>query len=88
LLPTVPSDWYSEGKEIELHTFPTAYGTISIHVRSRIESRREIEMEYEFEAHEGWSRLKPFVVRFAPPGSEPKDVTFDAERRGTLRVEF
>ena len=88
LLPTVPSDWFAEGKEIEVEKFATAYGPISFHVRSHIESEGEIEMTYQFEPFAPQSPLKPFVVRFAPPGREPKDVTFDAERSGTVRVKF
>jgi hypothetical protein len=88
LLSTVPSDWFAEGQEIVLDDFPTAYGKISIHVRSRIKSRREVEMEYEWTPFTPRLPLKKFTVRFAPPGKRPQDVVFEPGQGGNVSASF
>jgi hypothetical protein len=87
LLSTVPSEWFAEGKEIKLEGFPTAYGTISLHVRSSVESRGEVVAEYQFDKFAG-GKSGSFWLRIAPPGRVPKDVEFLPGRSGSLRVTF
>lgn len=87
LLSTVPSDWFREGLEIKLEDFPTYYGKLSVHVLSRVESSGEIEIKYRFVAN-STRVLKKMVVRLAPPGFAPRDVSLAPKSEGTLRVEF
>lgn len=87
LLSTVPSDWFSEGKEIKLEGFPTYYGTLSIQVRSTIESAGEVEMAYHFVPNSNHS-LKQVIVRFAPPGFTPQDIAFVPEENGLIGGKF
>lgn len=88
LLPTVPGEWFAEGQEIVLENFPTAYGTLSVKVRSRIASAREITMEYRFEPFPGERVRREFRVRFVPPGGRPVEVRFDPAESGTVRAKF
>ena len=88
LLSTVPSDWFAEGKEIELKDFPTAYGRISVHVRSRIESRGEIDVDYHFVKSPG-AECRNFRIRIAPHGLAPRDEEFPcAGEWGKLQFSF
>ncbi|MEX2092640.1 MAG: hypothetical protein WD971_08175 [Pirellulales bacterium] len=87
LLSTVPSKWFAEGKEIVLDDFPTAYGKISVQVRSRVASRGEVKVEYQFDKLAGVN-CDTFWIRIAPPGRAPKDIKFSPDRVGTLRVAF
>ncbi len=87
LLSTVPSDWFAEGREFVLEDFPTAYGTISLRVRSHVESRGEIEAEYRFDRFAGVD-CKTISLRVAPPGHAAKDVQISPDKTGTLRVAF
>ncbi len=87
LLSTVPSEWFAEGQEIVLDDFPTAYGTISVRVRSRVASRGEVEVEYQFDKFAG-ENCGTFWIRIAPPGRAPKDVELSPDRASTLHVVF
>ena len=78
LLSTIPGHWLEEGKEIRLEDFPTAYGTISLKVKSHIESRGEIHVGFAFDRHlgkqaygedapEAWYGLDRIYLRLVPP---------------------
>ncbi len=47
-LSSIPGEWLSEGKEINLSHFPTAYGMFDLHIKSYISSRREIHVKYSY----------------------------------------
>jgi len=85
LLSNVPSDWLAEGREIVLKDFPTAYGVISLHVRSHAESRGQVEAEYQFHRFTG-AQCKTCSLRVAAPGRTPKDVRFSPANAGKLRI--
>jgi hypothetical protein len=85
LLSSVPAEWFGEGREIRLDDFPTAYGTLSLRTRSRVDSTGEIELEYRFEPN-GTRRLESLVVRVVPPGSHPRDTPIPPGTRGTIRI--
>ncbi|MCA9231079.1 MAG: hypothetical protein KDA57_10530 [Planctomycetales bacterium] len=87
LLSTVPGDWFAEGQEIVLTDFPTYCGMLSIRVLSKIESNREIAIDYEFTPN-GRRELNSIVVRFAPPGHVPQDVRMTPAGRGVIQVKF
>ncbi|HYD85589.1 MAG TPA: hypothetical protein VEA63_16090, partial [Opitutus sp.] len=88
LLPTVPADWFAEGKEIVLENFPTAYGVLSVRVRSLVASENKIAMEYRFEPFDEDFAPGRFRVRFAPAGKEMREVSFDPLQAGSLEVNW
>lgn len=87
LLSTVPSDWFGEGQEIVLRDVPTVYGKISIHVRSYVESRAEIVVDYDFSSVSEGDRRR-FWIRLAPPGRVPQDIPFDPSKSTPIRAKF
>ena len=88
LLSTVPSDWFAEGQEIVLENFPTAYGKISVKVRSRVESRGEVDVEYHFERLSD-AKCRNVRIRIAPPGFAPRDERLPATGDwGVLQLNF
>jgi len=88
LLSTVPSEWFAEGKVIELKDFPTAIGIISVTIRSEIRTKRTVTVEHSFTPHGSADVPRRFVIRIAPPHAEPKDIEFDPAVSGTIRVSF
>lgn len=72
LLANAPSDWYSDGREIVLERFPTAFGKISLRTRSAIDSEGRISLEYRFEKYPDVPRPQ-LRFRIAPPGYAPRD---------------
>ena len=92
LLSTVPSEWFEDGKEIELRDFPTAYGTISLNVRSAIGSKREILVEHRFVqfGQDGSQPKQPvkISVRIAPPNQKVIDLELDPASPGRQQVRF
>jgi len=90
VLPTVPGEWFDEGKEIVLKDFPTAYGTLSATIRSTIRTKRQIVMEYEFKPFDDAAsgKLKNFRVRLAPVGEQPVEIDFDPRKAGAVRATF
>ena len=88
LLGNVPSNWFSEGQQIKLVKFPTAYGTISLDVRSKIATNRKVAVDYHFERHEHF-KCRKFEIRVAPTGHVPRDVeVFGDDEWGTLELNF
>ena len=88
LLANVPSDWFAEGKEIELKDLPTAYGTIRLKVRSSIDSNGKVLIDYCLEPvkNAGCRRMR---IRVAPPGFAPRDVDLSADgARGAMELGF
>ena len=90
LLPTVPSDWFSQGKAIELSDFPTAYGVMSFKVESQIDRSGEILMTYRFSRHtrQDAHELKIIRVRFAPPGRPIQEIEFEPQESGEIRCKY
>jgi hypothetical protein len=90
LLPTVPSDWFSQGQVIELRDFPTAYGVISAKIESQIDDRGEIVLNYRLRrhAHRTEQEIKKFRVRFAPPNKPIKEIEFEPQGSGEIRCKF
>lgn len=86
-LSTVPSEWFAEGKEIMLTDFPTYYGIVTLHVVSRVESQRKIEVAYKFRPYQGAAR-KSLVVRLAPPGKMPRDWQAPSADEGAATIDF
>ena len=87
LLSTVPSEWFAEGKEIMLTDFPTYYGAVTLHVVSRVKSRRQIEVAYKFRPYQGATR-KSLVVRLAPLGKTPRDWRAPSANEGAATIDF
>jgi hypothetical protein len=87
LLSNVPSDWLAEGQEITLEDFPTAYGTISLRVRSHVESRGQVVAEYQFHRFTGVP-CNSLSLRVAAPGRVPKDIKLSPDKAGTIHIVF
>jgi len=89
LLPAVPADWLGEGREIVLEDMPTFYGRLSATIRSRVVSRKEIVMEYEFAPFASNDRMPlRFRLRCAPPGRTPQEISFVPLASGVVHVQF
>ncbi len=76
-LSSIPGEWLSEGKEINLSHFPTAYGMFDLHIKSYISSRREIHVKYSYSKVLGkdqstgkdlvaWNELNKILIRLVP----------------------
>ncbi len=76
-LSSIPGEWLSEGKEINLIHFPTAYGVFDLHVKSFISSKREIHVKYSYSKVLGkdkstgkelpaWNELNKILIRLVP----------------------
>lgn len=87
LLQCAPSEWFAEGEEIELYEFPTAYGTISLHTHSELQSHKKIWLEYEFKPAPG-TKCRNLRVRIAPPGHAPRDQSFAVKESGKLEFDY
>ncbi len=87
LFATAPCAWFAEGREIDLRDMPTNHGTLSVKVRSRITSAREVVMDYEFAPHVPGAKIK-ITARIAPPGEVMKEISFAAEERGAIATKF
>lgn len=87
LLPTVPSEWFAQGKVIELTDFPTSYGVISFKVKSDIDKTGDIVMSYRFRKHtqQHAHELKKVLIRFAPPSMPIKEIEFEPKESGEIR---
>ncbi len=90
ILPTVPSAWFAEGKQIELNNLPTAYGVLSARIESQIDTHREIKITYSFKKFENGQdyAAKKFRVRFAPPGEKVVELEFAPQNTDELTVKF
>ena len=88
LLSSVPTDWLSEGNVIELKDFPTAYGIVSVTVRSEIRTKSAVVIEYRFIPHGPADVPRKMTIRIAPPGVNAKDVVLDPTIGGVIRVSF
>jgi len=80
-LSSVPGDWLKEGKEIKLTGFPTAYGTFNLHVKSFINSKRQIQVDYKYTPVLGkdpatgkdllaWNTLDKILIRLVPSAED------------------
>ncbi|MFO1452134.1 MAG: hypothetical protein U1F61_28475 [Opitutaceae bacterium] len=88
LFPSVPEAWLNEGNEIILRDFPTAYGILSVSVRSRLTSAQEVTMECDFKPWPGEAKPRSFRARFAPAGKAAVELTFDPGEQGVHRIRF
>ncbi len=88
ILPTVPSDWFDQGKQIELKRFPTAYGAFSVQIESQIDKQGEINMTYAFDKNDLDYPDRKFRVRFAPAGEEIVELEFEPQSSGELQAKF
>lgn len=87
ILPTVPSDWFAQGKHIELREFPTPYGVLNARVESHVDTLGTIVFRYRWRKWAGDSLdypPQPFRVRLAPPGKQTVDVNFVPQDTGEL----
>jgi hypothetical protein len=87
LFAAVPSAWFAEGKTIELSNMPTYLGTLSATLRSHVTSAREIELDYEFTPNDTGAGAR-VTLRLAPPAETMREISFEARRRGTVRIKF
>lgn len=88
LLANVPSDWFAEGKEIELRDFPTAYGTLGLRVRSSISTSGKVRIKYSFAPAEG-VRCQRVRLRVSPASFPPREVELAPDAaEGTMEIDF
>lgn len=88
LLPTIPADWLTEGKEIVLRDFPTLHGKLSATIRSHLTSRREITLDYRFAAFDPSAPSPQLVLRLTPPDAPPQHLRLTLETSGSVRAKF
>lgn len=88
LLSAVPSDWFAEGQVIELRDFPTAYGIISLTVRSTIQTQNAVTVEHRFVPHSPTEVPRKLIIRVAPPGRKQKDIELSPVGGAATRIRF
>ena len=67
LLSAVPENWLDEGQVIELRDMPTAYGLVSVRVKSRLASKKEVRFSFSLKKPATVS-LKKVYLRLANSG--------------------
>ncbi|MBI4670016.1 MAG: hypothetical protein HY747_12705, partial [Elusimicrobia bacterium] len=69
LLPAIPSDWLNEGRVIILKGMPTAYGTVSLEVRSFLATRHEIFVDFSLDeaSRAPGEPLRKLAIRLVTP---------------------
>ncbi|GEM_PF-6136848 len=67
LLSAVPENWLDEGQVIELRDMPTAYGLVSVRVKSRLDSKKEARFSFSLKNPSTVS-LKKIYLRLVNSG--------------------
>lgn len=88
LLANVPSDWFAEGKEIELKDLPTAYGTVRLKVQSHVPTNGKVFIDYCLTPAKN-VKCRRMRMRIAPPGFPPREAEMAADgSEGTMEIDF